>query len=79
MVAVEGVERPQHGPAGTELLGRVASVAAYVGPDHWDLVDACECNHLGNGDSVMRPVGIVVAEPVANVAAGACEGAAGYD
>lgn len=79
VVAVEGVERPQHGPAGAELLGRVASVAAYVRSDHRDLVDTCECNHLGNGDSVVRPVGIVVTKPVTNVAAGACKGAAGYD
>ena len=48
VVAVEGVECPQHGPACTELFGRVAGVAADVGSHHWDLVDGCECDHFGN-------------------------------
>ena len=79
VVAVEGVECSQHGPACTELFGGIAGVTADVRSDHRDLVDGCECNHLGDRDSVVGPVGIVIAEPMANVAAGACEGAAGYD
>ena len=78
VVAVEGVECSQHSPACTELFGRVASVATDVGSDHRDLIDGCECNHFGNRDLVVKPVGVVVAEPVADVAAGACECAPGY-
>ncbi len=79
VVAVERVESPQHSPACTELFGSVASVAADIRSDHRDLVDGCECNHFSNRDSVVRPVGVVVAEPVANEASRTCEGAAGYD
>lgn len=79
VVAVEWIECAQHGPACAELFGGVASVPADVGSDHRDLVDGCECNHFGNRDLEVRPIGVVVAEPVADVAAGACKGAAGYD
>ena len=79
VIAVEGIECPQHSPACTEFFGRIASVAADVGSNHRYLIDGCECNHFGNRDLIVRPIGVVVAEPVANVAAGACEGATGYD
>lgn len=39
VVAVEGVEGAEHGPAGAEGLGGVVGVAADVGADHGDLED----------------------------------------
>ena len=79
VIAVKGVESAQHGPTRAELFGRVTSIAADVGSDHRDLVDGCECNHFSNRNSVVRPVGVVVTEPVADEAAGASECAAGDD
>lgn len=72
VVAVEGVEGAEHGPAGAEGLGGVLGVAADVGADHGDLEDGGEGDDLRDGDAVVVPGGGVVAEPVADF--GACAG-----
>lgn len=79
VVPVEGAEGPQHGPAGAEVFRRVHRVPAYVRADHHDLVDPCKGDLFRDGDPVVVPGGGVVAEPVADVAAGAREGGARDD
>lgn len=79
VVAVEGGEGAEHGPAGAEGLGGVVGVAANVGADHGDLVDGGKGQHAADGEAVAEPGADVVAEPLADFAAGAGEGAAGDD
>lgn len=79
MVAVEGAEGAEHGPAGAELLGGGVAEAADVGADDGHLEDAREVEHGADGPAVVRPVGEVVAQPVADGGAGAGEGGARDD
>lgn len=79
VVAVEGGEGAENGPAGAEGLGGVVGEAADVGADHGDLVDGGEGEHAADGDAVAVPAADVVTEPLADLGAGAGEGAAGDD
>ena len=75
--AEEGHEGAEHGPARAEGFGGVVRVAADVGTHHWELVDGGEGDGLRDGDQVVGPGCVVVAEPVADFGPGACEGASG--
>lgn len=77
--AVEGREGAEGGPAGAELLRRVAAEAADVGADHGHLVHGREGHHAAHREPVVVPVGDVVAEPVRDLLAGAAEGRARDD
>lgn len=79
MITVEGVEGPQHSPACTEFYSRVACVAANIRSDHRNLVDSCKCDHFGNRNLKVGPIGVVVTEPMADVTTGTRESAASYD
>ena len=49
MIAEEGVEGSERGPACAEGFCGIATEAADVGADYGDLVNASEAKHTGNG------------------------------
>lgn len=79
VVAVEGLEGTEHGPASAEGLGGVVAKTADVGADHGDLEDGGEVEHTSDSDAVAIPRADVVTEPFSDLAASAGEGAAGDD
>jgi hypothetical protein len=79
VVAVQGAEGAEHGPAGAELLSRVQRIAADVTADHRDLVDRRHAKEGRDRDAAVWPVREVVAEPLADFGARAGEGAARDD
>jgi len=70
-----GINRQTYGdPAGAELLRCVATKAAHIGTDHWDLVEGVESENASNGLAIVIPCTEVIAEPFADLCAGTGKG-----
>lgn len=69
MIAHEGVEGAEGGPARTEGFGGVASETTDIGANHGNLENGGEIQNTGDAEAVLLPGADVVAEPLAYVLA----------
>lgn len=79
MVAVEGAEGAQRGPARAELLVGVATEAADVRAHEAELEEGGKGQHCADGHGVEAPLRHVVSQPVTDLGARAGKGAARDD
>ena len=79
VITVKWRESTKGGPSSAELFSRVVCVTAYIGPNHWNLVDGSKGQHGPDGDLIVWPIAHIVTKPMADSGTCSSKGTASND